>query len=113
MTQLNRSDKRDDYIRKLRDVEHSLGSAKTIGFILTQSEQDRARFFKLQTAISNFKSSLERDKLDAIALQLEQLEKDFSQGISNLESALDRLNNTTEILSKIDIVVGILTRIFI
>jgi molecular chaperone GrpE (heat shock protein) len=113
MTQINQADKRDEYIRELRAIESSLGSAETILFIQEQNARDRAKFFDLKSDIAICRSRLERERLDTIALRLEQLGNDFSQGISNLKNALNNLDNITEILSVIDILVGTLTRIFI
>jgi molecular chaperone GrpE (heat shock protein) len=113
MTQTNQADKRDEYIRKLREIESSLGSAETIIFIQEQNNQDRAKFFDLKSDIAICRSRLERERLDMIALRLEQLGNDFNKGISNLKDELSKLEDITEILSVIDILVGTLTRIFI
>lgn len=113
MTQLDRSDERDKYIAELRVVESLLGSVEMSGFIQTQNQQNSDKFFELKNKIAIFSSQLERERLDAIALQLEQLGKDFSEGTSNLKNALNDLNNTTEIFRSIDMVIGILARIII
>ena len=113
MTQLDRSDKRNQYIKQLRDIKYLLGSVEMFGFIQTQSKQNSDKFFALENKISIVLSAIEREELDAIALQLEQLGKDFSQGISNLKDALNDLKNTTEIFGSIDMMIGILARIII
>ncbi len=113
MTQTNQANKKDEYIRELRAIESSLGSAEKIVFIQEQNDQDRAKFFDLKSDVAICRSRLERERLDTIAFRLEQLENDFNQGISNLKNALNNLNNITEILSLIDILVGTLARVFI
>ena len=52
MTQTNQADKRDEYIRELRAIESSLGSAETIVFIQEQNDRDRAKFFDLKSDAS-------------------------------------------------------------
>ena len=113
MASTNQSDKRDEYIRELRSIESSLGSAEIIGFIQAQNSQDRAKFFDLKSDIAICRSRLERERLDTIAVRLEQLGDGFNQGISNLKNELENLKNIAEVLSVINILVGTLTRIFI
>lgn len=43
-----------------------------------------------------------------IAVRLQQLKGDFKQGRSKLEAAIDNLNDITEGLSPIDLLVGVL-----
>lgn len=111
MTQLDRSDERDKYITELRAIESLLGSVEIFGFIQTQSKQNSDKFFALKNKISVVRSTIERERFNAVSWQIEQIEKDFSQGISNLKNALNDLNNGTEVLNTIDMMIGILARI--
>jgi hypothetical protein len=113
MTNTDSSIQRDEYIRKVRELEAQLGSVEVIGFIQTQSPSDRSKFFDLKSEIAIRRSRLEIARLDTIALRLQQLAGDFKQGITNIESAIDNLNNITEVLSSIDLLVGVLSRIFV
>jgi hypothetical protein len=104
---------RNEYIRELREIEAQLSSVETIGFIQTQSPGNRSKFFDLKSEIAIRRSKLEIARLDTIALRLQQLEGDFKQGITNIGSAIDSLSNITEVLSTIDLLVGVLSRIFV
>jgi hypothetical protein len=104
---------RNQYIRELREIEAQLGSVETIGFIQAQSLENRSKFFDLKSEIAIRRSRLEIARLDTIVLRLQQLEGDFKQGMTNIEAAIDSLNNITEVLSTIDLLVGVLSRIFV
>ncbi len=113
MINIDSSSQRNEYIRKTREIEIRLGSVETIGFIQTQSPENRSKFFDLKSDIAIRRSRLEIARLDMIALRLQQLEGDFKQGMINLEAAIDNLNNISEVLNTIDLLVGVLSRIFV
>lgn len=72
-----------------------------------------SKFFDLKSEIAIRRSRLEIARLDTITVRLQQLEGDFKQGIDSIEAAIDNLNNIIEVLSTIDLLVGVLSRIFI
>lgn len=113
ITNIDLSDQRNEYIRKIRELESRLGSVEAIGFIQTQSLENRSKFFDLKSEIAIRRSRLEIARLDMIAVRLQQLEGNFKQGMTNIETAIDNLNNITEVLSTIDLLVGVLSRIFV
>ena len=113
MADVDLSIQRDEYIRELRAIESRLGSVEVIGFIQIQTPENRAKFFDLKSEIAVRRSRLEIARLDTIALRLKQLESNFKQGITNLEDTIDSLNNISEVLSTIDLLVGVLSRIFV
>jgi hypothetical protein len=113
MMSIDQSSQRNEYIQKLREIEARLGSVEVIGFIQTQPLEDRSKFFDLKSEIAIRRSRLEIARLDTIAVRLQQLEGDFKQGINNIESAINNLNNISEVLSTIDFLVGVLSRIFV
>jgi hypothetical protein len=104
---------RNEYLTNIRAIESQLGSLEVIGFIQTQPPAERAKFFDLKSEIAIRRSKLEIAILDTIALRLQQLEGDFKQGITNVNTELDSLKNITEVLRTIDILVGVLSRIFV
>ncbi len=113
MTTVDSATQRNEYLRKIREIESQLGSLEVIGFIQTQPPAERAKFFDLKSEIAIRRSKLEIAILDSIAMRLQQLEGDFNQGIANVNTELSNLKNITEVLRTIDVLVGVLSRIFV
>ncbi len=113
MTVNDSATKKNQYLNNIREIESQLGSLEVIGLIQTQPPAERAKFFDLKSEIAIRRSKLEIAILDTIAMQLQQLEGDFKQGIANVNTELSNLKNITEVLRTIDLLVGVLSRIFV
>jgi hypothetical protein len=106
--------RRNECLKNIREIESKLGSIEVINFIQqTKLPAERTKFFDLKSEIAIRRSKLEIEILDTIAIRLERLEDDLNQGITNVNTELSNLKNITEVLKAIDVLVGVLSRIFV
>jgi hypothetical protein len=70
-------------------------------------------FFDLKSELAITRSKLRRAILDQIAFKLESLEKQFKDGIENINNELSALSNADDILMAIDSLLGVLARVFV
>jgi hypothetical protein len=104
---------RDKYLQDIEELELFLGSPDVIGYIQDQSPENRRKFFDLKSELAITRSKLRRAILDQIAFKLEALENQFKDGVKNINSELDTLRNTNDILAALDSLLGILARVFV
>jgi hypothetical protein len=103
--------KRDSSIQELLRIESILGSVEVIGFIQGQNDEDRQIFFDHKSDIAICRSKMRRARLEDIASQLDKLENRFQQAIEDIKDEVDRLDNIKDLLRKIDLLVGIISRV--
>ncbi len=104
---------RDKYLQDIEELELLLGSPEVIGYVQDQSPEYMRKFFDLKSELAITRSKLRRAILDQIAFKLESLENQFKDGIENVNSKLNELSNSNEILAAIDSLVGVLARVFV
>ncbi|WP_448265215.1 hypothetical protein [Nostoc sp. DSM 114159] len=105
-----------------RDCEEILKRIKNIEFNLNlpeiqqkfENEKDESRkqdFLEERKNIAILRSQLETAALKEIAANLKKLEPDLFKGIEDLTQAIDRVENTVNILTTLQNVTGIIRRV--
>ncbi|WP_445628045.1 hypothetical protein [Nostoc sp. DSM 114167] len=105
-----------------RDCEEILKRIKNIEFNLNlpeiqqkfENEKDESRkqdFLEERKNIAILRSQLETAALKEIAANLKKLEPDLFKGIEDLTQAIERVENTVNILTTLQNVTGIIRRV--
>lgn len=106
--------KLDEILRKLRECEIELYSAKIQEKFEKETDIEKKRkFLDERTDISVCRVRLEGAILEKIAARLKCLEKDLNEGLENLRNAINAVNDTVEILATMKNITGLIARILI
>lgn len=104
----------EDKLEELRQLEIKLFLPSVQLFWESNGdEKQRREFNRARTDILVARNKIENTTLEGIARRLEENNESLQQGIDNLNSEIERLDNLINILSTINQVAGILSRIIL
>jgi DNA-binding MarR family transcriptional regulator len=102
---------REDLLFQLRSLEIQLLDPELVTFIRQQDEAQRHRFVRLTTDLRIIITKLTTAQLAAIADRLDDLSDEIEAGIAGVQGAIDRLDNTKQIIDTLSSVIGLGARI--
>ncbi|MEH2174313.1 hypothetical protein [Nostoc sp.] len=102
----------EEILKRIKNIEFNLNLPEIQQKFENEKDESRKRdFLEQRKNIAILRSQLETAALEEIAANLKKLEPDLLKGIEDLTQAIDKVDNTVNILTTLQNVTGIIRRV--